>query len=91
MTAQELSTYKILVLSSYVNYILELDDRSKVSTLDLKYEFDTKLWILGKAVGIILEYDAVDGNYYSASDMMKWQDIMNDIMKSKWYINFDIA
>lgn len=91
MTAQELSTYKTLVLSSYVNYVLELDNRSKVSTLDLKYEFDTKLWILGKAVGIILEYDAVDGNYYSITDMMKWQDIMNDIMKSKWYIDFDIV
>jgi len=91
MTAQELSTYKTLVLSSYVNYVLELDNRSKVSTLDLKYEFDSKLWILGKAIGIILEYDVLGGNYYSAVDMMKWQDIMNDIMKSKWYIDFDIT
>ena len=91
MTENDLLTYKTLVTNSYVQYVLDIINRGKVSRLDLKYEMDTKLWILSKAVGIILEYDINGGNYYEADNMLKWQDIMNDIMRTKWYIDFEIS
>jgi len=90
MTTEEFAQYKLLVHSSYMNYVMNLYNRAQSSKLDLKFEFDTKLWILHKAVNIIMLYDMNGNNVFTISEMLHWQTIMNNIMQTRRYVNFEI-
>ena len=88
MTLLEFEQYKTLVRTSYMNYVLDMYNRAQVSKLDMQFEFDTKLWILGKAISIIFDYELTDYNHFTVAEMLQWQDIMNDIMKTRRYVDF---
>lgn len=90
MTIEEFAQYKLLVRSSYMNYVINLYNRAQSTKLDLKFEFDTKLWILHKAVSIIMLYNMNGNNVFAISEMLHWQTIMNNIMQTRRYVNFEI-
>ena len=90
MTSQEYAQYNLIVRSSYMNYVVNLYNKAQVAELDLKYEFDTKLWILAKAKNIVLNYNLDDNNHYTVNQMLQWQTIMNNIMKTRHYVDFII-
>lgn len=90
MTSLEFEQYKILVRTSFMEYIVDLYNKAQVAELDLKYEFDTKVWILGKAISVIFSYNLDEHNNFTVSEMLQWQTIMNNIMKTRRFIDFII-
>ena len=90
MTSIEFEQYKILVRTSFMEYIVGLYNKSQVTELDLKYEFDTRVWILGKAISVIFSYDLNDNNNFTTDQMLQWQTIMNNIMKTRRFVDFII-
>lgn len=90
MTAQEYAQYNLIVRSSYMNYVVNLYNKAQVTELDLKFEFDTRLWILAKAKNIVLNYDLDGHNKFTTTQMLKWQTIMNNIMKTRHFVDFII-
>lgn len=73
-----------------MDYVVGLYNKAQSSKLDLKFEFDTKLWILHKAVSIILSYDMNEYNDFTVIEMLQWQTIMNNIMQTRRFVNFEI-
>lgn len=90
MTENELNSYKILVFNAHKEYVVDLTNKMKLMSVNMKYEFDSKLWVLTKTVEIITNFMYTGDNYYDQDSMLQWQDIMNDIMKTKLYIDFKI-
>ncbi len=90
MTLEEFSTYKLLISDSYSKYVLELKGKAQTQRIDFQLEYDTKLWILSKCVNIIFDYEYSDFNVFTPKEMLQWQDIMNDIMKTRLYVDFEV-
>jgi len=90
MTQEDYYQYRELIRASYMNYTLDLNKKCKVSTIDLQEEFDTKLWLLGKAISVIFSFNLDGYNNFTTKEMLQWQNIMNDIMKTRHYVNFII-
>ena len=90
MTVEEFAQYKILVGSSYMDYIVGLYNKAQSTTLDLQFEFDTKVWILRKAISIISNYNLDGYNIFTVTEMLQWQTIMNNIMQTRRFVNFEI-
>lgn len=90
MTSVQFEVYKLLVRESHKDYVLDLYNKSQVSKLDVQYEFDTLLWLLGKCISVIFSYNMGGQNKYSPALMLQWQSIMNNIMKSRRYVDFII-
>lgn len=90
MTSQEFEQYKILVRTSFKDYVLGLYNKCQVSGIDVQYELDTKLWILGKAISVIFSFNIEDHNNFTRSQMLQWQSIMNNIMKTRRFVDFII-
>lgn len=90
MTAEDLATFKLLVSDAYSNYVLDLRRKAQVERVDFQLEYDTKLWILSKAVNVIFDYEYNEYNVFAPDEMLQWQDIMNDIMKTRLYVDFEI-
>jgi len=90
MTQEDYYQYRELIRASYMNYTVDLHKKCKVSTVDLQEEFDTKLWLLSKAISIIFSFNLDGYNNFTTEEMLQWQNIMNDIMKTRLYINFII-
>jgi len=90
MILEEFSTYKLLISDSYSKYVLGLKTKAQTQRIDFQLEYDTKLWILSKCVNIIFDYEYNSYNAFTPQEMLKWQDIMNDIMKTRLYVDFEI-
>lgn len=90
MTEGEYSKYNISVRDSYMNYILELQKKATVQTINVQEELDHNLWLLGKAISVVLSFDFGGYNKFTREEMLRWQDVMNDLMKTRVYVDFII-
>lgn len=88
MTTLEFEQYKIAVRSAYKDYIVDLYNKAQVTELNLQYEFDTKVWILGKCISVVFSFDFDEYNKWTIAEFKQWQNIMNNIMKTRLYVNF---
>jgi len=90
MTSIEFDTYRVAVYVAFKDYASKLVRKTKIRKINIQDEFDTKYWILSKMVLIITLFEYNDRNYFDEDEMLQWQDIMNDIMGTKLYVDFKV-
>lgn len=90
MTEGEYSQYNTLVRDSYMKYMLKLQKKATVQTINVQEELDHNLWLLGKAISVVLSFTLDGYNKFTRQEMLQWQDVMNDLMKTRIYVDFII-
>ena len=89
MTITQLINYQGLAVKDYMNFSVDLTNRSKYTRKDITKEFDSDLWLLSEVLPILLAYKYEnEHNAFTNEEMNQWRDIYNNITNSTSYINF---